>query len=209
MKAFFVFFSLILFFLSKAQKSFTLLSPDKFIKVEATLNESGELYYSIYHKNNLIIEPSKLGVQREDADFAKNMTWQSIEPQQKINNYYSLLHGKKKNCFYEANEKVLKLRDTYSNTIHIIFRASNDGIAFRYFFPEEKKGVFKIKQEYTEFNFINTATAFLQPNMESKTGWNKTQPSYEEQYKIDIPITTSSPNKSGWVLPALFKYDKY
>ncbi len=194
---------------SKAQRSFNLLSPNKTIKVQVSLNESGELYYSIYHQNNLVIESSKLGVKRAEADFTKNMIWQSTTPQKIINNRYTILHGKKKNGVYRANEKVLKLKDASSHEMHLIFHASNDGIAFRYFFPGKPNGLYKIEQELTEFNFIDAATAFLQPNMESKSGWNKTQPSYEEQYKVEIPVTTSAPNSSGWVLPALFKSEQY
>ena len=35
-------------------------------------------------------------------------------------------------------------------------------------------------------------------------GWNYASPSYEEYYKMDIPVGTVSPNRAGWVLPALF-----
>lgn len=192
-----------------AQKSVILFSPNKVISTKVVLNNLGEVYYSVYHHNELVLEPSKLGIKRKDADFSKSLKWESISKNKKINETYTLLHGKKKYCTYQANERTLKLVGPAGKKIQIVFRTSNDGLAFRYVFAGEGNTVFQILEETTQFNFKDKATAFLQPNMESKTGWNQTQPSYEEQYKVEIPITTSAPNQSGWLLPALFKSDQY
>ena len=39
----------------------------------------------------------------------------------------------------------------------------------------------------------------------AQTGWERTNPSYEEHYKMDIAVGTASPSPAGWVFPALFK----
>ncbi|MBA4257770.1 MAG: alpha-glucosidase [Chitinophaga sp.] len=204
-----ILFFLSVFIIGNAQQSVTLYSPNKVISVQVVLNQSGEISYSIYHKNDLVVEPSKLGIKRKDADFTTNLKWINSSKEKRINESYTLLHGKKKYCQYQANENVLNLVNPSGKKMQIIFRTSNDGLDFRYAFKGGRDTVLQILQETTQFNFKDKATAFLQPNMESKTGWNKTQPSYEEQYKVEIPITTSAPNQSGWVLPALFKSDQY
>jgi hypothetical protein len=38
----------------------------------------------------------------------------------------------------------------------------------------------------------------------AKTGWSETNPSYEENYMMDISVNTPSPIGEGWVYPALF-----
>jgi hypothetical protein len=86
----------------------------------------------------------------------------------------------------------------------IIFRLSNDGLAFRYSFPWIKNKETIIK-EHSSFAFDKKARAWLQPMSEAKTGWQQCHPSYEEHYLQNIPVGTLSPLKSGWVYPALFK----
>lgn len=192
-----------------AQSSITVTSPNKVIKVNATLTDAGELYYSLYYYNKQVLESSKLGIKRTDADFTQNLVWQSASMPKTIKEHYTILHGKKKNCTYQANERIIKLMNKTRQMMHFVIRVSNDGMAFQYVFPGNTKDVYSIKEEATEFNFLASATAFLQPNMESKTGWNQTQPSYEEHYKIEIPVNTNAPNQSGWVLPALFKSNEH
>ena len=40
---------------------------------------------------------------------------------------------------------------------------------------------------------------------EAQTGWQRSQPSYEEYYEKEIPVGTPSTLGSGWVYPALFR----
>ncbi|MES2880938.1 MAG: glycoside hydrolase family 97 catalytic domain-containing protein, partial [Bacteroidota bacterium] len=55
------------------------------------------------------------------------------------------------------------------------------------------------------FHFDTAAKAFLQPMQVSKSGWEKTNPAYEEHYKQNISVTDTAPTKAGWVYPALFQ----
>ena len=66
----------------------------------------------------------------------------------------------------------------------------------------------KIYKELTSYHFDLSTKAFLQPCADARMGWNYSSPSYEEYYKMDIPVGTVSPNRAGWVLPALFHEGK-
>jgi hypothetical protein len=90
--------------------------------------------------------------------------------------------------------------------MNIIFQVSNDGVAFRYGFPEKSTDVKKIISEATSFHFNDSTKAWLQPKTEAQSGWEHSNPSYEAHYMMDIPAGTSSPGKNGWVYPALFHY---
>ncbi len=73
----------------------------------------------------------------------------------------------------------------------IIFRVSNDGVAFRYYFPWIKGETQIITKELSSFQFDKNARGWLQPMSEAKTGWEHCHPSYEEHYLQDIPVGTS------------------
>jgi hypothetical protein len=57
----------------------------------------------------------------------------------------------------------------------------------------------------TSFHFLPGTRAWLQPMAVAKSGWEKTNPSYEEYYEKGIPVGTPSPTGAGWVYPALFR----
>ncbi|MBV5325597.1 MAG: glycoside hydrolase family 97 N-terminal domain-containing protein, partial [Rhodospirillaceae bacterium] len=63
----------------------------------------------------------------------------------------------------------------------------------------------KLLQERTSFALPASSRAWLQPMSVAQTGWNGTNPSYEEHYQMDIAAGSASPSPAGWVFPALFK----
>lgn len=205
----------VLFFLFFVVSSITALgqsstvvgSPNQSIKVKIELDTAGQLYYSVFYKNRLVLEPSALGIERTDISFSKGLQWGSISAVKKVKDQYRLLHGKKKNCTYIANRRSVLLTTQEGEKMQLIFQVSDEGIAFRYVFTGDRSKKVSISRELSAFNFKESATAFLQPNMISKSGWNRTQPSYEEHYQIEIPVNKSAPDSSGWVLPALFRSD--
>jgi alpha-glucosidase len=195
---------------SFAQKVFDIYSPNKLIRVDFLVSDQGEIAYRVYHKKQLVLEPSKLGILRKDADFSKQLSLLSVSKINTITDQYTLLHGKKKSCTYIAKKRVFSFREANGKLMDIVFQVADDGVAFRYIFKgDAKKDLFEITEELSSFNLKEDAVGFLQPNMDSKSGWNKTQPSYEEHYQVEIPVTKSSPTAAGWVLPALFKSNQH
>jgi len=195
----------------KAQPKETIYSPDRKLKVSVFLNAKGELFYNVYHKDSLVIKDSRLGIDRTDADFTTGLKLISVSPVTTVTETYTLQHGKKKQVNYRAQQRKFSYSTVLAQSMEVVFRVSNDGLAFRYVFDAKKDRdkQYRITKELTAFHFKQHAIAFLQPNMNSKSGWNKTQPSYEEQYQQRIPVGTTAPEKAGWVLPALFKSGPY
>ena len=87
----------------------------------------------------------------------------------------------------------------------MVFQVSNDGVAFRYLFPEQSGDVKKLKEEVSSFYFLPGTLAWLQPIAVAKSGWQATNPSYEEFYQKGIAVGTPSTLGAGWVYPALFQ----
>ncbi len=117
-----------------------------------------------------------------------------------------MLHGKRHSCTYEANKMVFHLSGENTDPMDIIFQVSNDGLGFRYYFPGLTDTLIKISSEVSSFHFYTSTNAFLHPCPNSKTGWEQTQPSYEEHYRRNINAGSSAPYEAGWVMPALFNY---
>jgi hypothetical protein len=86
----------------------------------------------------------------------------------------------------------------------VIFNVSDDGVALKYKFPETSNDIKYVTEEYTSYNFTPGAKAWLQPMSKAKTGWESTNPSYEENYQMEVAVDAKSPIGQGWVYPALF-----
>jgi len=191
------------------QGDFWIHSPNNLVSVKFEVLGQGKVCYSVYHSDSIILEQSKLGIIRVDEDFSVNLVLDSVSAVENIGDSYTMLHGKRHNCSYNGNKRVFYLSGAKGSRMDIIFQLSNDGVGYRYFFPGQTDTVVKILSEVSSFNFKSTAKAFIQPCMDSKTGWNLTQPSYEEQYQREVTVGTKAPYSAGWVMPALFKSGKF
>ncbi len=191
---------------SIAQKNAIIKSPDNKIAVEVLLNKDQQLVYNIKYLNVAVLQNSALGIVREDADFSTGMQWVTVSGQLLIKDNYRILTAKKSSIRYSANRKVVTVKNKEGGKMNIVFQVSNDGVAFRYDFPETSTDIKEIKQEATSFHFYEGTKAWLQPKTEAQSGWEHSNPSYEAHYMMDIKTGTPSPGKNGWIYPAMFHY---
>lgn len=204
-KSFFVFLVLFAFGCAKEKDLVFLSSPDGQIKVNFQLTEEGQATYSIQVGDSIILEPSRLGLVAEETDLSKALEVGKIYPVESISDQYTLVHGKKLECSYEANSRTVSFLSKNGLQLQVTFQLSNDGLAFRYELNGEEEKVHRINTETSTFNFPSSARAWLHPHAVAQSGWEHTQPSYEENYEIDIPVGTPSTLGQGWSFPALFR----
>lgn len=186
-------------------KSIEITSPDKTLLVRLNLNKSGELFYQVLKQGKQVLESSKLGLIREDESFLRDLKLVSVSKIQKLTDEYQLATAKRFNNKYEANKLTVHLSNKNKALLDVIFQISNDGVAFRYYFPEKSDAPKMITQEITSYKFNTSAKAWLQPMAVAKSGWSQTNPSYEELCEKEISVETPAPLGVGWVYPALFK----
>ncbi len=180
-------------------------SPDKLIQVTTRLDASGKPTYSVRYKSSVVLEPSQLGLVRTDGDFSTALNQTGADPISVVKDKYRLVTGKRQNNNYTANRKVIHYKNTAGSFMDIIWQVSNDGVAFRYYFPGAAAEPKKVDTEYTSFHLPVTAKGWLQPMSVAKTGWQGVNPCYEEFYEKGIKAGTPSPMKAGWIYPALFQ----
>jgi len=141
-------------------------SPDKNVTLTFSLSQKGEPTYSLVYKKKPVIKTSKLGIDTKDVPAmlegfsidktetaAFDETWAPVWGEQKSirNNYNELL-------------VTLSQKAVNGRYIRIRFRVFNDGLGFRYEFPEQKDlNYFVIKEERTQFALAGDHKAFWLP----------------------------------------------
>jgi len=181
-----------------------LTSPDGSIGLTFGVGNDGVPHYWVSRGNSPILVESRLGLIRDDADFSKGLTLIAQSKVEKVRDHYEILTTKRRVNDYRANKKVYHLQTTDRHPMDIIFQVSNDGVAYRYYFPDTNAAFPHITAEVSSFHFGTNTHAWLQPMQVSKTGFGKSNPAYEEYYQKDIPVGTPSTLGAGWVFPALF-----
>ncbi|WP_373987589.1 glycoside hydrolase family 97 catalytic domain-containing protein [Duganella sp. BuS-21] len=181
-----------------------LRSPDNHIAVTVNMAD-GKLTYTIARDGKPVLLASDLGLQLAGADLSNDLTLTASSAPRIVEDSYHMAVGKRKDITYRANEQTWSLQNAKRQKIDVVFRVSNDGVAFRYIVAEPSLPLKKLVQERTTFALPQGAKAWMQPMSVAQTGWSNTNPSYEEHYQMEIPAGTKSPTMAGWVFPALFR----
>ncbi|SCY49380.1 Glycosyl-hydrolase 97 C-terminal, oligomerisation [Flavobacterium caeni] len=187
-----------------AEKTFNMQNANGHLRLQATLS-NGTLYFSLAHQKKVVIDRVALGLTREDSDFSQGLSVAHFSGPANHSESYSMPQGKRRQIDYAANEYVLSVQNAQGQPMDIVFRLSEDGIGFRYRFPNTTSDLKKITHESTSFKFATGTRAWLQPMSKAKTGWESTNPSYEEPYSMDVDLSHPSPIGQGWIFPALFR----
>ncbi|WMI65217.1 glycoside hydrolase family 97 catalytic domain-containing protein [Aestuariibaculum sp. YM273] len=206
-KAFTTFFFLTITQLSLAQMPIQVASPDGETKTIISLDE-GNLFYQVSLKEETFLEPSALGVKTSLGDFYKELSYVSHSTNQ-IKTSYKFNKGKASHINYIANEVSCQFTNTNQDTLYVIFRVSDNNVAFSYRIrTKERSTNIKVFEEITAFNIPNNATTYITPQAPPMTGWELTKPSYEEVYTFGESINKPSLYGLGYTFPALFKVNK-
>lgn len=185
-------------------QSITVTGPDTRLKVDLAVN-GGIPMYSVSYDGKTILEKSPLGFIANTGNFSQGMSLIGQETSQ-INQTYTQDRIKRSVVNYAANELTVRLQNTNKQPVNIVFRVSNNDVAFRYEIPKSSEtGSMVINEEKTGFDFPEYTTTFLTPQSDAMIGWKRTKPSYEEEYTPDAPMNTRSQYGHGYTFPGLFR----
>ena len=171
-------------FCASAQK---LTSPDGNLVMNFSLNEQGAPVYDLTYKDKAVIKPSTLGLElkREDPEKKTDFEWTEMKDKAGVDKRANLMTGFKikdtrTSTFDETwrpvwgeeseirnhyNELEVTLDQPMNNRYIVIrFRLFNDGLGFRYEFPQQQNlNYFVIKEEHSQFAMSGDHTAFWIP----------------------------------------------
>jgi len=193
-----------LFSCSLQAQTVTSDSPDRKVKLNVTIT-NGTLNYSVLYNKETFIANSPLGLLSSVGDFSKDLTLAN-STEKKIKESYTLNRSKVSTVNYAANELQFSFTNKEKDTLHVIFRVTNTDVAFSYIIPKNGKGstVCTIEKEITGFKIPQGSTTFITPQAPPLSGYEKTKPSYEEEYTREEPAGAKSLHGLGYTYPALF-----
>ena len=183
-------FSFCFFSCSKNLQSFVVNSPNNQIKINI-FEDSRYLKYQVFFEDSLIIDKSKLGFIFKNGNYFPKTEHVITIEKKSYKNIWELPWGETKKVENHYNE--IKVAFKNVQNIHIgdiIFRAYNDGIAFRYRFYEDmyNKDSLVISDEITEFRLVEDAQTWWIPAYDENR--------YENLYKntkVSIMDTAHTP----------------
>lgn len=191
--------------LADAQK-LTIQSPNKKISVDLVNQQnanSGEwslkVSYTGADKASEIIPKVNLGLSRSDQDFLK-LTYLNAGKPVVINEKYNLVHGKKSVATNTANEVTVYFQNEGKAKMNLIIRAYNDGMTFRYEFPD-KQGSFVLKDELTAYTIPTTTTRWMEKwNTANEGLYTASSEDKIVQQEWCYPALFNNADKSSWFL---------
>ena len=125
----------VLFLAACAPKTVTVPSPDGNLKISLSTKE-GQAEVSISYKGDVLVEPSAIGFEFEDGSFGKDVKLSAGKLAKMIDDY-DMPVGKTRNIHSESNERVVTMTSPDGKKVEMHLRAFDDGVAFRYVFPEQ------------------------------------------------------------------------
>lgn len=140
-------------FSSFAQKQFVLKSPDG--KLNADISVGDIVEYSISHNGDMMLSKSPLSMKLAGGQSFGVNSKLSGTSTQSVNQEIDATVYKRKKIKDNFNELTLKFKDGYN----IVFRAYNDGVAYR--FVSNLKKPFYVESEQAVFNFPADQKAYI------------------------------------------------
>jgi hypothetical protein len=182
------------------------VSPNQKISIalyNSANTDVGEWYLKVnYMANGKSVEAISqisLGLSRSDQEFSKDLKFLKAGKPVTINEQYTALHGKRSVCRNSANEVVVGFENSGNAKLNLILRAYNDGVAFRYEFPD-KVGTFAVKDELTSYLVPDSTKRWMEKFNPANEGLYSTMSDGNNQQDWGYPALFNTPDKACWYL---------
>ncbi|WP_353078094.1 glycoside hydrolase family 97 protein [Flavobacterium sp.] len=141
-------------------------SPNGNFKMSFSLGNDGTPMYQLFFKNKEVIKKSKLGLELQKDKKSLVNDFKVIDTKEStFNETWKTVWGEETQIQNHYNELAVTLKQNETDREIIVrFRLFNEGLGFRYEFPQQKNLIyFVIKEERTEFAMTGNHTAFWIP----------------------------------------------
>lgn len=183
-----------------AQQNLSISSPDGKLKFSLKVTPEN-ISYEVNYKKQPLVENSSLGFNFDSGEFGSNLKVGKVR-RKSIDETYELVVGKVSTARNHCNEMVVPLQERVSpgKLINLVVRAFNDGIAFRYEFPEQEGwNSYVMYDENTQFRLSGNPMALLMylpgyinthEGVYTHTGYDK----IAKKRLIEMPVTLEFEN---------------
>ncbi|MCX2678922.1 glycoside hydrolase family 97 protein [Galbibacter sp. EGI 63066] len=181
----------------ESASTYEISSPGGINTVSFSL-KNGTPQYSVSHGETVVLNPSEMGfVFRDNDSLYRNL--EVVDTVQKsFDETWEQVWGEKKEIRNHYNELIVKLQEKSESKrkLNIEFRSFDDGVAFRYVFPEQgiKDSIF-IMDELTEFELKDEGKAWWIPAYgEQRYEYLFENSAVSELDTVHTPLTIESEN---------------
>ena len=161
------------------EKTLTLNSPDNRTTIIVTIGE--QIKWSVAHEGKEVIAPSSISMEIESADGSKTTIWGDFSRLRRV--FRTSSDRTIASPIYKSSsvrEHFNQMELTFRKDFGLIFRAYNDGVAYRFYGSKLKEGD-KVKAELAEFNFGTDRTAYIPYSTGNP---NPYRTSFENRYEV-------------------------
>lgn len=144
-----------------AQRTLQLASPNGTVRFQCHLTANAPLY-DISFQGRPVIERASLGLVFRDGAWGKSLVVKGVKRRQK-DETYELAVGKNRRVRNHYREMSVECQSTEAHGWRVVLRvrAYDDGVAFRYEFPEQPhRTAFALTEEQSSFHFAGDPTLY-------------------------------------------------
>ncbi|MFJ6023027.1 glycoside hydrolase family 97 protein [Brevundimonas sp. NPDC092305] len=178
---------------SQATAPVTASSPDGVLSLSVSADNDGRASYSISRRGTPVILPSRLGFILTDAQKLERNFAVTAEPATQHDDTWEQPWGERRLMRNRYTELRVHLAEKWGleRKVDVVFRLYDDGVGFRYEFPEQPNiKTLNIGEELTEFTIAEPGTAWWIPAYE----WNREEYLYhrtpiEGAGVVQTPVT--------------------
>ncbi|WKN46178.1 glycoside hydrolase family 97 protein [Tunicatimonas pelagia] len=178
-----------------AQSTHTVTSPDGKIQVEITLNN--QITFAVNHESDPIIAPSPISMElANDETLGANSHLRNKKTDEVDQTIESPFYKRS-----EIRDHYNELRLNFRGNYHLIFRAYNEGVAYR--FATDRRDSLTVMNENAAFNFAQDAPVWAPyANVDDHTSY---EPQFESSFEntYDKALISQLDDKRLIILPAL------
>lgn len=184
--------------LANGQKILPIFSPNQQLTLQVNRSLDGRLTYQVQYKSKEIVGQSSLGfVLKKPAVSLQNFTMLGVDTSSH-NSDWSPVYGEEREIRNQYKELIVHGQSAEIR-VDFIFRVFNDGIGFRYHFPEQPGFQhFIIDEELTQFQMTGDHTAFWIPG-----DYDTNEYTYQKTLLSEIDATKAAAAEKDIALTAL------
>ena len=186
--------------------NYTVTSPNGKLVMNVKC-EGGKASYTVDLNGKQMLAASALGLVANYGDFSQGLAMGALKGAPKHLTYV-MDHTKKSHVEKDVYEATIGFLNAKKDSMTLHLHVSDNDVAYKYEMSCPKKDNPKsviIYKEVSGFNFPEKTTTFLCPQITPMTGWERTKPSYEEEYTPNAQMNVKSQFGVGYTFPCLFK----
>jgi alpha-glucosidase len=190
---------------ANAQAPLSVTSPDGRNRISAEVTD-GKLYYTVQRDARPLLLPSQLGFEFRGAPRLRDNLRIVGSATKTVDETWTQPWGEVSRVRDHHNELRVSVAETAApmRKFDVVFRAFNDGVAFRYDFPQQASlGEFVISDELTEFNLADDSKVWWIPSNRPRLDRSEMLYSNSPVSVIDsvqTPLTMQTRDRKTWMV---------